>query len=40
VVLVGKIRKGEICLTEGAGGKHGLMVAEVEEWEEKFLLGA
>jgi len=25
-------------LAKGAGGKHGLAVAEVEEWEEKFLL--
>jgi hypothetical protein len=40
VALVGSIRKGEIYLAEGAGGKHGLTVAEVEKWREKFLLGA
>jgi PHP family Zn ribbon phosphoesterase len=30
VALVGNIRKGEIYLAEGAGGKYGLTVAEVE----------
>jgi len=40
VALVGNIRKGEIYLAEGAGGKHGLTVAEVKEEGEKFLLGA
>ena len=32
VALVGSIRKGEIYLAEGAGGKHGLTIAKVEEW--------
>lgn len=40
VALFGSIQKGKIHLTEGAGGKHRLTVAEVEKWEEKFLLGA
>ena len=39
VALVGSILKGEISVAEAAR-RHGLTVAEVEEWQEKFLLGA
>jgi transposase-like protein len=39
VELVVTILKGETSLAEAAR-QHGLTVAEVEEWREKFLLGA
>jgi transposase-like protein len=39
VALVVSILKGETSLAEAAR-THGLTVAEVEEWREKFLLGA
>jgi hypothetical protein len=39
VVLVVSILKGEISVAEAAR-THGLTVAEVEDWQEKFLLGA
>ncbi len=39
VALVVSILKGEISVAETAW-THGLTVAEVEEWREKFLLGA
>lgn len=38
VALVVTILKGETSVAEGAR-QHGLTVAEVEEWREKFLLG-
>jgi transposase-like protein len=37
--LVTSILKGETSAVEAAR-KHGLKVAEVEDWQEKFLLGA
>jgi hypothetical protein len=37
--LVVSILKGETSVAEAAR-QHGLTVAEVEEWHEKFLLGA
>ena len=37
--LVGSILKGETSVAEAAR-THGLTVAEVEDWREKFLLGA
>ena len=39
VVLVTRTLKGETSVAEAAR-KHGLTVAEVEDWREKFLLGA
>jgi transposase-like protein len=39
VALVASILKGETSVQEAAR-KHGLTVAEVEEWKERFLLGA
>jgi hypothetical protein len=39
VALVVSILKGETSVAEAAR-THGLTVAEVEEWREKFLLGA
>ena len=39
VTLVVSILKGETSVVEAAR-KHGLTVAEVEAWREKFLLGA
>jgi len=39
VALVVSILKGETSVAE-AGRMHGLPVAEVEDWREKFLLGA
>jgi transposase-like protein len=39
VALVVSILKGETSVAEAAR-KHGLTVAEVENWREKFLLGA
>jgi transposase-like protein len=39
VVLVVSILKGETSVAEAAR-THGLTVVEVEEWREKFLLGA
>ena len=39
VALVVNILKGETSVAEAAR-THGLTVAEVEEWREKFLLGA
>ena len=39
VTLVVSILKGETSVAEAAR-KHGLTVAEVEDWREKFLLGA
>jgi transposase-like protein len=39
VTLVVSILKGETSVAEAAR-MHGLTVAEVEEWREKFLLGA
>ena len=39
VALVVSILKGETSVAEAAR-QHGLTVAEVEEWREKFLLGA
>ena len=38
VVLVVSILKGEMSVAEAAR-THGLTVAEVEEWREKFLVG-
>jgi Protein of unknown function (DUF1153) len=39
VALVVSILKGETSAQAGAR-KHGLTVAEIEEWRERFLLGA
>ena len=39
VTLLVSILKGETSVVEAAR-KHGLTVAEVEDWREKFLLGA
>ena len=39
VALVVRILKGETSVAEAAR-THGLTVAEVEDWREKFLLGA
>ena len=39
VALVIRILKGETSVAEAAR-QHGLTVAEVEDWREKFLLGA
>ncbi len=39
VALVVSILKGETSVAEAAR-KHGLKVAEVEEWQERFLLAA
>jgi hypothetical protein len=39
VVLVVSILKGETS-APAAARKHGLTVAEIEEWRERFLLGA
>ena len=39
VALVTSILKGETSVQEAAR-KHGLTVAEVEDWKEKFLVGA
>jgi len=39
MTLVVSILKGEVSVAEAAR-KHGLTVAEVEDWREKFLLGA
>ncbi|MGO9831177.1 MAG: transposase [Myxococcaceae bacterium] len=39
VALVTSILKGETSVQEAAR-KHGLTVAEVEDWKEKFLFGA
>lgn len=39
VAVVVSILKGETSVAEAAR-QHGLTVAEVEEWREKFLLGA
>lgn len=39
VALVVSILKGEASIAEGAR-KHGLTVAEVEAWRDRFLLGA
>ncbi len=39
VALVVSILKGETSVAEAAR-THGLTVAEVEDWREKFLLGA
>jgi transposase-like protein len=39
VTLVVSILKGETSAAEAAR-KHGLTIAEVEDWREKFLLGA
>lgn len=39
VALVVSVLKGETSVAEAAR-RHGLTVAEVEEWQEKFLLGA
>ena len=39
VALVGSILKGETSVAEAAR-THGLTVAEVEDWREKFLSGA
>jgi transposase-like protein len=39
VALVASILKGDTSVQEAAR-KHGLTVAEVEEWKEKFLFGA
>ena len=39
VALVVSIVKGDTSIAEAAR-QHGLTVAEVEEWREKFLLGA
>ena len=39
VALVVRILKGETSVAEAAR-QHGLTVAELEEWREKFLLGA
>jgi transposase-like protein len=39
VALVVSILKGEASVAEAAR-KHGLTVAELEDWQERFLLGA
>ena len=39
VALLRRILKGEASVA-AAAGKHGLTLAEVENWGEKFLLGA
>ncbi len=39
VALVLSIIKGETSIQEAAR-QHGLMVAEIEEWKERFFLGA
>ena len=39
VALVVSILKGETSVAE-AGRTHGLTVAEIEDWREKFLVGA
>jgi transposase-like protein len=39
VALVVSIVKGETAMAEAAR-KHGLTVAELEDWQERFLLGA
>ncbi len=39
VALVVSILKGETSVAEAAR-KHGLTVAEVEDWRDRFLLGA
>ena len=39
VALVVSMLKGETSVAEAAR-KHGLTVAEVEEWRDRFLLGA
>jgi transposase-like protein len=39
VALVASILKGETSVAEAAR-KHGLTVAEVEDWRDRFLLGA
>jgi transposase-like protein len=39
VALVVSILKGEVSPAEAAR-KHGLTVGEIEDWKEKFLLGA
>jgi transposase-like protein len=39
VALVVSLLKGETSVAESAR-QHGLTVAEIEEWREKFLLGA
>ena len=39
VALVTSILKGETSVAEAAR-KHGLTVAEIEDWRERFLLGA
>jgi len=39
VALVTEILRGEISVAEAAR-KHGLPVAEIEEWRERFLAGA
>ena len=39
VALVVSILKGETSVAEAAR-QHGLTVAELEDWQEKFLLGA
>lgn len=39
VTLVLSILKGETSIQEAAR-QHGITVAEIEEWKEKFLLGA
>jgi hypothetical protein len=40
VALVVSILKGETSAPAAAARKHGLTVAEIEEWRERFLLGA
>lgn len=39
VALIVSILKGETSIAEAAR-KHGLTVAEIEDWQERFLLGA
>ncbi len=39
VALVVSILKGETSVQQAAR-KHGLTVAEIEDWQERFLLGA
>lgn len=39
VALVVSILKGELSVAEAAR-RHGLTVAEIEDWRERFLLGA
>ncbi len=39
VALVVEILRGDLSVAEAAR-RHGLMVAEVEEWRERFLAGA